>query len=74
MLYRVPDLLTQLAPTVTMEHRKSSVVFVERQHHDNVLHVTDTTMCEMFVANPGILAITLAARQGTDNEKAMTLM
>jgi hypothetical protein len=60
-------------PLATMNHRKSSVVVVESEHHDNVLRVTDTTMRKMSVANPEILAITLEAKQGTDNKKSMTL-
>jgi hypothetical protein len=56
-----------------MEHGKSSVAFVESEHHDNVLRVADTTMRKTSVASPKILAITLEAKRGTDNEKAMTL-
>jgi SP family general alpha glucoside:H+ symporter-like MFS transporter len=56
-----------------MAHRKSSIAFAETEHHDNVLRVTDTTIRKMSVANPEILAITLEAKHGTDNEKSMTL-
>jgi MFS transporter, SP family, general alpha glucoside:H+ symporter len=63
-------------PTHTSCHNgapQGLVAFVESEHRDNVLRMTDITMRKMSVANPEILAITLEAKQGTGREKSMTL-